>query len=62
MAMSGIGAPPEAEQFSVFVGDLTPEVSDFVLMESFRQFYPSVTSAKVRAAGPGPPHGDCRRL
>ncbi|KAI8470821.1 MAG: hypothetical protein J3K34DRAFT_508565 [Monoraphidium minutum] len=35
------------EPFSVFVGDLTPEISDFVLMEAFRQFYPSVTSAKV---------------
>ena len=34
--------------FSCFVGDLAPEVNDFLLQESFRQFYPSVRSAKVR--------------
>ena len=32
---------------SVFVGDLSPEISDVLLMDAFRQFYPSVTSAKV---------------
>jgi hypothetical protein len=35
--------------FSVFVGDLAPDVNDFLLQESFRQFYPTVRSAKVRA-------------
>lgn len=32
---------------SVFVGDLAPEVTDYVLQEHFRQFFPSVRSAKV---------------
>lgn len=35
------------EDFSVFVGDLAPEVTDYVLQENFRQFFPSVRSAKV---------------
>jgi hypothetical protein len=34
--------------FSVFVGDLAPDVTDFVLQEAFRVYYPSVRSAKVR--------------
>lgn len=38
-----------AEDFSVFVGDLAPEVTDYVLQENFRQFFPSVRSAKVSA-------------
>jgi hypothetical protein len=33
--------------FSVFVGDLAPDVTDYVLQETFRQYYPSVRSAKV---------------
>jgi hypothetical protein len=41
---------------SVFVGDLAPDVNDFLLQESFRQFYPSVRSAKARG-GPGAPRG-----
>ena len=32
---------------SVFVGDLAPDVTDYVLQENFRQFFPSVRSAKV---------------
>ena len=32
---------------SLFVGDLAPDVSDLILQEYFRQFYPSVRSAKV---------------
>lgn len=32
---------------SVFVGDLAPDVTDYVLQESFRQYFPSVRSAKV---------------
>lgn len=32
---------------SLFVGDLAPDVSDMILQEYFRQFYPSVRSAKV---------------
>lgn len=33
---------------SLFVGDLAPDVSDLILQEYFRQFYPSVRSAKVK--------------
>lgn len=40
-------AADEASTYSVFVGDLAPEVNDFLLQETFRQFYPSVRSAKV---------------
>lgn len=29
-------APPPAPEFSVFVGDLAPDVNDFLLQESFR--------------------------
>ena len=32
---------------SLFVGDLVEEVTDYLLQEMFRQFYPSVRSAKV---------------
>lgn len=34
---------------SIFVGDLAPEVTDYMLQEHFRQYYPSVRSAKVIA-------------
>lgn len=44
---------PAEEVFSVFVGDLAPDVNDFLLMETFRQFYGTVRSAKVRVGGPG---------
>lgn len=37
----------DSTAFSVFVGDLAPDVNDFLLQESFRQFYASVRSAKV---------------
>ena len=37
-----------AADYSVFVGDLAPEVTDFALQEHFRKSYPSVRSAKVR--------------
>ena len=32
----------------MFVGDLAPDVSDYVLTDKFRQYFPSVRSAKVR--------------
>lgn len=35
------------EDFSIFVGDLAPDVSDYVLQEHFRQYFPTVRSAKV---------------
>lgn len=38
-----------AAEHSVFVGDLAPEVGDWALQEFFRQYFPSVRSAKVRA-------------
>ena len=41
-------APGDAEAFSVFVGDISPDVNDFLLQETFRQYYPTVRSAKVR--------------
>ena len=33
---------------SIFVGDLAPDVTDYVLQDHFRNYYPSVRSAKVR--------------
>lgn len=35
------------EDYSIFVGDLAPDVTDYVLQEQFRQYFPSVRSAKV---------------
>ena len=34
----------------MFVGDLAPDVTDYVLQEHFRQYFPSVRSAKVCGA------------
>lgn len=36
-----------AADYSVFVGDLAPEVTDYALQENFRHFFASVRSAKV---------------
>lgn len=36
-----------AADHSVFVGDLAPDVTDYVLQEHFRQYFPTVRSAKV---------------
>ncbi len=33
--------------FAVFVGDLAPDVTDYVLQENFRKYFNSVRSAKV---------------
>lgn len=48
-AAYGVGKaqPPGEDCASLFVGDLAPDVSDIILQEYFRQFYPSVRSAKV---------------
>eukprot|EP00887_Chlorella_sp_A99_P001735 scaffold8.g1735.t1 len=47
-AAYGVGkTAPAGEDHSLFVGDLAPDVSDIILQEYFRQFYPSVRSAKV---------------
>lgn len=40
----------DGTDFSVFVGDLGPEVTDYVLQENFRRFFPSVRSAKVHCS------------
>ncbi|CAI9105534.1 OLC1v1004473C1 [Oldenlandia corymbosa var. corymbosa] len=34
-------------EFAIFVGDLAPDVTDFVLLEAFRPLYPSVKGANV---------------
>lgn len=44
---SSRGSEGDGTDFSVFVGDLGPEVTDYVLQENFRRFFPSVRSAKV---------------
>ena len=36
-----------AADFTVFVGDLAPDVTDYALQENFRHFFASVRSAKV---------------
>lgn len=48
-AAYGVGrsSQPTTDDYSLFVGDLAPDVSDLILQEYFRQFYPSVRSAKV---------------
>lgn len=47
-AAFGVGkGSTEAADHSVFVGDLAPDVTDYVLQEHFRQYFPSVRSAKV---------------
>lgn len=43
----GIAGPSD---YSLFVGDLTEEVTDYMLQEAFRRYYPSVRSAKVMRA------------
>ena len=43
----GIAGPSD---YSLFVGDLTEEVTDYMLQEAFRRYYPSVRSAKVWSA------------
>lgn len=50
-AAYGVGrsSQPANDDHSLFVGDLAPDVSDLILQEYFRQFYPSVRSAKVIA-------------
>lgn len=42
----GAARVPAADH-SVFVGDLAPDVTDYMLQEHFRQYYSSVRSAKV---------------
>ncbi|KAJ7549447.1 hypothetical protein O6H91_07G053300 [Diphasiastrum complanatum] len=44
---SGEKRPETGPEHSIFVGDLAPDVTDFVLQETFRSRYPSVQGAKV---------------
>uniref|UniRef100_A0A7N0RG45 RRM domain-containing protein n=1 Tax=Kalanchoe fedtschenkoi TaxID=63787 RepID=A0A7N0RG45_KALFE len=37
----------DTPEYTIFVGDLAPDVSDYLLQETFRQHYPSVKGAKV---------------
>ncbi|XP_050363053.1 LOW QUALITY PROTEIN: polyadenylate-binding protein RBP47B'-like [Argentina anserina] len=48
-ASFGIGErrPDAGPEHSIFVGDLAPDVTDFVLQETFHNTYPSVRGAKV---------------
>ena len=41
------GAGGAANDHSVFVGDLPPEVNDYALQETFAERYPSVRNARV---------------
>lgn len=44
---SKLEALKEATEFSIFVGDLSPEVTDHSLHQAFKNFFPSCTSANV---------------
>ncbi|XP_071915026.1 polyadenylate-binding protein RBP47B'-like isoform X1 [Coffea arabica] len=48
-ASFGIGdrRPDAGPEHSIFVGDLAPDVTDYLLQETFRAHYPSVRGAKV---------------
>lgn len=48
-ASFGIGEkrPDAGPEHSIFVGDLSPDVTDYLLQETFRSQYPSVRGAKV---------------
>ncbi|TKY48373.1 Polyadenylate-binding protein RBP47B' [Spatholobus suberectus] len=48
-ASFGIGErrPDAGPEHSIFVGDLAPDVTDYLLQETFRAHYPSVRGAKV---------------
>lgn len=50
-------APPPAEEFSILVGDLSPTVTDVVLLETFRCSFESARSAKVVVDADGPQQG-----
>jgi len=41
-------------EFSIFVGDLAPEVSDGVLLETFRSLYTSVCTLSSATASESP--------
>ena len=41
----------DVTEFSIFVGDLDLQVTDYVLTDTFRSRYPSVRGAKVWCGG-----------
>lgn len=47
-AAYGVGRTNNSLEYSLFVGDVAPDVTDYTLQEAFRHFFPSVRSAKVR--------------
>lgn len=51
---SGGSTPPEPppSEFSLFVGDLSPDVGDHMLADAFRAHFPAVLSAKVVTDSP----------
>jgi RNA recognition motif-containing protein len=44
---SGERRSDDTPDFTIFVGDLAPDVTDYMLQETFRARYPSVKGAKV---------------
>jgi RNA recognition motif-containing protein len=44
---SGEKRSDDSPEYTVFVGDLAPDVTDYMLLETFRVNYPSVKGAKV---------------
>ncbi|CAB4006377.1 tRNA selenocysteine 1-associated 1 [Paramuricea clavata] len=46
-ASYGKETQPQGPEFSIFVGDLTPDVDDSTLLNFFRDRYPSCKAAKV---------------
>merc|ERR1719181_6234 len=57
-AAHGVGEGSDSREWSVFVGDLAPDVTDYTLQEFFRNQFASVRSAKVVTdAATGRPKG-----
>ncbi|KAK3845188.1 MAG: hypothetical protein J3R72DRAFT_482142 [Linnemannia gamsii] len=45
--MASVAGPGASQEFSVFVGDLSPEVTEFMLVSKFQERYMSCRSAKI---------------
>ncbi|KAF9081054.1 tRNA selenocysteine 1-associated protein 1 [Mortierella sp. AD031] len=45
--MASVAGPGTSQEFSVFVGDLSPEVTEFMLVSKFQERYMSCRSAKI---------------
>ncbi|KAK3199646.1 hypothetical protein Dsin_023061 [Dipteronia sinensis] len=60
---AGERRPDEGPDYTIFVGDLAADVTDYMLQETFRAVYPSVKGAKVvtdRATGRSKGYGFVR--